>query len=337
MPSNQITVQFQNIAAGLNDGARYTTEGSWQFFVSQSPEEIYENCRTHIDPMIDPILSQDSDVVSFSEVFGTRQRDYIKNKLEWLGYTVEYTNAFEMWSQSVEWEHLYNVIGYKQGKLWTPTVEHYEFRNKRKLEGVIFAMNYLFPVLPYSPNSWNTWKVLSHIGTRIKDILSGATSREEWVQSPEITQAKNIHNRLVNGILDGAISTFEFDEFTLTTWHVHKFNNEVIWKIKASISGKPYMLLWDMNVKKWKEVLTHPPFATPNWESALDSETRTFGFRPGNGIWHRIAMKLSHFQPDVLITRWFDVNRVTTIKSKSDHDGIAATLSIPTVLSSPSL
>jgi hypothetical protein len=102
LQSNQITVQFQNIAAGLNDGARYTTEGSWQFFVSQSPEEIYENIRTHLDPMIDPILSQDSDVVSFSEVFGTKQRDYIKEKLEKLGYTVDCTDAFEMWSQSVE-------------------------------------------------------------------------------------------------------------------------------------------------------------------------------------------------------------------------------------------
>lgn len=60
--------------------------------------------------MIDPILSQDSDVVSFSEVFGIKQRDHIKNKLESLGYAVEYTNAFEMWSQSVEGEHLYNVI-----------------------------------------------------------------------------------------------------------------------------------------------------------------------------------------------------------------------------------
>jgi len=326
MSSNQITVQFQNIAAGLNDGARYTTEWSWQFFVSQSPEEIYENYRTHIDPMIDPILSQDSDVVSFSEVFGTRQRDYIKNKLEWLGYTVEYTNAFEMWSQSVEWEHLYNVIWYKQEKLWTPNVKHHEFRNKRKLEGIVFAMNYLFPVLPYSPNSWNTWKVMSHMSEKVKKILSWNSAEEGSQKSPEIEQAKNIYNRLANGILDGAISTFEFDEFTLATGHVHQFNDEVIWKIQESISDKPYMLLWDMNVKKWKEVLTHPPFSTPDWESALDSETRTFGFRPGNGFGHRIAMELSHFQPDVLITRWFVANRVATVRSKSDHDGIAATL-----------
>ncbi len=67
--------------------------------------------------MIDPILSQDSDVVSFSEVFGTKQRDYIKDKIEKLGYTVDFTDAFEMWSQAIEGEHLYNVIGYKQDRL----------------------------------------------------------------------------------------------------------------------------------------------------------------------------------------------------------------------------
>ncbi len=330
MSANQLTVQFQNIAAWLNDGARYTTEGSWQFFVSQSPEEIYDNFRTHIDPMIDPILSQDSDVVSFSEVFGTKQRDYIKNKLESLGYIVDFTDAFEMWSQSVEGEHLYNVVGYKAEKLWTPRVEHHEFRNKRKLEGVVFAMNYLFPVLPYSPNNGNTGKVLGHVRSRVKNILTWNLSNWETNQSPEIQQARKIYNRLANGILDGAISIFEFDEFILTTGHVHQLNADVVKKIWESISDKPYILLGDMNVKKWEKVLTHPPFATPDWESALDSETRTFGFRPGNGIWNRIAMELSHFQPDVLITRWFTVNRVSTVKSKSDHDGIAATMEIRT-------
>jgi hypothetical protein len=233
-----------------------------------------------------------------------------------------------MWSQSVEWEHLYNVIWYKAEKLWTPEVKHHKFRNKRKLEGIVFAMNYLFPVLPFTPNSGNTKKVLGHMSDRVKNVLSWNVSENESQKSPEIEQAKNIYNRLANGILDGAISTLEFDEFTLATGHVHQFNDEVIRIIDESISGKPYMLLWDMNVKKWEKVLTHPPFATPDWESALDSETRTFGFRPGNGIWHRIAMELSHFQPDVLITRWFTANRVTTVRSKSDHDGIAATLKI---------
>lgn len=328
MKQNQITVQFQNIAAWLNDGARYTTEWSWQFFVSQSPEEIYDNLRTHIDPMIDPILSQDSDIVSFSEIFGIKQRDYIKNKLEKLGYTVHFTDAFEMWSQSVEWEHLYNMVWVKEDKLWKPEVKHHEFRNKRKLEWIAFAMNYLFPVFPYSPSNGNAKKVVTHFAEKVWDTLV-RKSKESWLkESAEIQQAKKIYNRLANGILDGAISILKFEDFTLATGHVHDFNKDVVWAIDTTITEKPYMLLGDMNVKKWEKVLTHPPFATPDWESIIDSETRTFGFRPGWGIWNRIAMELSHFQPDILVVKGMKPLRVSTVRSKSDHDGIAATVEI---------
>lgn len=52
--------------------------------------------------MINPILSNDSDIVSFSEVFGIQQRDHIQERLESMGYSVYSTDAFEMWSQSVE-------------------------------------------------------------------------------------------------------------------------------------------------------------------------------------------------------------------------------------------
>ncbi len=324
-PQNEITVQFQNIAAWLNDGARYSTEWSWQFFVSQSPEEIYDNFRTHIDPMIDPILKQDSDVVSFSEVFGVRQRDYIKAKLEWLGYTVYFTDAFEMWSQMVEGEHLYNMVWIKEDKLWKPEVTHHEFRNKRKIEGVAFAMNYLFPVLPYTPRNNNTQKVLAHVWNRVKDIVNW----ERGIQvktSPEIGKAKAIYNRLANGILDWAITVLDFDWFTFATGHVHKFNYEVVRKLEGSISDKPFMLLWDMNVDEWDIIKTHPPFATPDWKSILDPKTRTFWFRARRWLGNRIATELSHFQPDVLVAKWFDAQRVTTVRSKSDHDGIAATM-----------
>ena len=109
------------------------------------------------------------------------------------------------------------MTGIKEDKLGVPTVKHHEFRNKRKLEGIVFAMNYLFPVLPYTPENTNTKKLFQHIGTRVKNIISGNQEQKEIGESPEIIQAKNIHNRLANGILDGAISTFDFEDFSLST------------------------------------------------------------------------------------------------------------------------
>jgi exonuclease III len=297
MKNQQVTFWFNNIASWLN-GARNSAEGSTQFFVSQSPSEIYDNPQTDIIPMVKPLLEQDSDVLSFSEVFWSKQRDQLTAMLKNQGYTVYVTDAFEMWSQSEAWEHLYNIIGVKEDKIWKPKVEHKEFRNKRKLEGIVISAKYLL-----SDASW------------------------EW-EKTKVQQARNIHRRLATWILDGAISFLEFENFTLVTGHVHKFNEEVRNIIQWRISEKPMILLGDMNVAHGKKILTQPPFNTIDWKSLVHPEQRTFGFVNWLSIKDRITLATAHMQPDVLVVKWIEEAMVRFYQTPSDHNGIGATITI---------
>lgn len=289
--NTEISLQFQNIAAWLN-WARYTAEWSTQFFVSKNPESIYDDPRTNINSMVDPILSHDTDVVSFSEVFGVHQRNALQQKLESRGYTVYCTSAFEMWSQSVEWEHLYNVTGIKSEKLWIRRNQDFTFRNKRPIEWLAISLKYLL-------SHW-LW---------------------EWERG-KVNQAMHLRNRLANGILDGAISIFEFDDFTLATGHVHKFNAEVQKILEDNTTDKPFILLWDMNVSHGKDILTKPPFNWPEWSSFIHPEMRTFWFVAGLGMRDRMTLAMAHMQPDVFIWKGVRPVDIRLIQSPSDHNWI---------------
>ena len=302
--SKEVSLQFQNIATWLKD-ARNTAEGSTQFFLAQTPDAIYTNPRTDISPFVDPLIHQNSDIVSFSEVFGIQQRDELKKKLETQGYTVYITDAFEMWSQSIQEEHLYNVVGIKEKEVWNPKIENRGFHNKRPIAGLVISLQY---------------------------ILSGSTwEATRW----KIEQAIHLRKRLVSGILDGAISVFEFDTFTLATGHIHRYNSEVQDTLsKHAKKDKPFMLLWDMNVWHGKNVLLNRPFNTPDWSSFIHPEQRTFWFVDGLTLRDRFTLATAHMQPDVLIAKWVEPIDIRLIQSPSDHNGIFARVKISTSQSS---
>jgi hypothetical protein len=49
-----------------------------------------------------------------------------------------------MWSQSVDGEHLYNIIGVREDKIGAPNAVHHQgFRNNRKIEGMAISAKYL--------------------------------------------------------------------------------------------------------------------------------------------------------------------------------------------------
>ena len=296
MASNQVKIQFHNIASWMSGDSQYTTDGSNLFFFSKSPDLVYNHPWVNFDNVIDSISSQDDDIISFSEVFGTRQRDYIKNKLEQMGYVVYFTDAFEMWSQSVPWEHLYNITWVREDKLGTPNVDHHQLRNKRKIAGIAIAAKYF-----------------------LSDSLG------EWGKN-KTEQLRYLHNRLSKGILDGAISFLEFDNFTLATGHVHKFNKEVISILEWRITEKSFVLMGDMNVSHWENILLQPPFNTFDWNTLLNPRWRTFtgSFR------NPYIFGVAHIQPDVMIAKWIIWSQAEFIpKSFGDHTTIWAIIDLP--------
>ncbi len=298
MNENTISLGFLNIAAWFN-GARYNAAGSTQFFWSKTPNAVYNNPDTDIWPMVKPFLKDWLDTLSFSEVFGLRQKEELTRMLERYGYTVYATDAFEMWSQSVKWEHLYNVVGIREDRIWSPiTVKHQGFRSERYLSGIAISARYL---------------------------LSDATW--EWERT-KVRQARHLYSRLASGILDGAISIFEFEKSTLATWHVHRFNSKVRDFIQWNISEKPFVLLGDMNVPHGKKILTEPPFNTIDWKNLVHAEERTFGFVDWLDLKDRITLFTAHMQPDVLIVKGIVGAMVRFYQTPSDHNGIWATLTL---------
>ena len=293
------SLQFLNTASWMTN-ARETLAGSTQFFFAQNPEQIYENPYINIGTIVSPLIDRWTDIIAFSEIFGTKQRDVVKKFLEARWYKVFTTSAFEMWSQSVDEEHLYNVIWVKPHlEQWLRDINHKKFHNNRPVSWIGIAWKYLWN----GEGEWDRWRV---------------------------AQALHLHNRLARGILDGAISLLSFDNFTLATWHVHKFNDEVrsvLWK-KIQEERKPFILVWDMNVVHGKDILIQPPFNTPDFRSLLFAGDRTFGLRKGGSPFDRLIHHIVHRQPDVLIARWVNSLATSLIDGPSDHRWIDTKLRV---------
>lgn len=296
MSSKQVKIEFHNIASWITKGSQYNTDGSGLFFFSKSPNEVELHKWINFDFVLNSIFTQDSDFLSFSEVFGIRQRDLLQKALEERGYVVYVTDAFEMWSQSIPWEHLYNITGIMEDKLGSPNVHNYPLKNKRKIEGILVSVKYFF-----------------------SDAFT------EWVKSKS-DQVKHLYKRLANGILDGAISLFEFKDFTVAVWHVHRFNKEVLDILEWNIKENPFILVGDMNVPHTDTILTQPPFNTVDWNSLLNPRWRTFMGSFSNPF----VFGISHVQPDVMIAKWIQEFRSELIpKNFWDHTAIWAILQIP--------
>lgn len=295
LSSKEVKIEFHNIASWISKDSQYNTDGSGLFYFSKSPNEVELHKWINFDFVLSSIITQDADILSFSEVFGVRQRDQLKKVLEERGYIVYFTDAFEMWSQAIPWEHLYNITGIMEDKLGSPNVHDYPLTNRRRIEGVLVSLKYLL-----SDSLW------------------------EWERN-KTAQAKHLYNRLAHWILDGAISIFEFEDFTIAAWHVHNFDKKVLDILEWNIKENPFILVGDMNVPHADTILTQAPFNTIDWNSLLNPRWRTFMGSFSNPF----VFGVSHIQPDVMIAKWIQEFQSELIpKSFWDHTAIWATLRI---------
>lgn len=253
------------------------------FFIESSPENIYNNC--DIEQIITPYLRKWWDIIWFSEVFWIKNLNIVISLLEKYWYNVHYTDAFEMWNQNMQWEHLYNVVWIKKdlNTNWPKIVT--KVYSQRKL-------------------SWIT--------LRLKNLLS-------W----NFVNNSNLYNRLVNWILDGAISSFVVDWINITHLHIH-WDNPIIWNYFLShiSDNAPNVMFWDFNIWNLDSFLLTPPFSWKWYKKFLSDEHKTYSFAKWLSLLPLIR------QPDNVIWNSFTNNLLTTSsESLSDHNWIVSNVS----------
>ena len=72
MSSKQVKIEFHNIASWISKDSQYNTDGSGLFYFSKSPNEVELHKWINFDFVLSSIITQDADILSFSEVFGVR-------------------------------------------------------------------------------------------------------------------------------------------------------------------------------------------------------------------------------------------------------------------------
>lgn len=267
------------------------------FFFSKSPDTIYQ--RAKIQQAVNPIFSIWGDVLGFTEVFWKQQVAYISNLAEQKGYHVIAYPAFEMTSQSEDWEHLYNLIASRE-KIDPNTLSISSFQHPRPDFHKLVSFLEKIPL-------WKKWS------------LNGSF----WYPNDNPHSVQKAHNRLLTGVLDWAIASFKLSNgIEITHGHTHG-----IWLnqyLDSIVSENPHILLLDAN-KHPSFFIRETPIFSRNYRSLIpiNKETQTYMHARG-WFWENIWKKVTLTHPDVAYGN--ELIEQTTYKifeTLSDHHGIS--------------
>lgn len=290
--SEIITATHLNVnmgIAGVRDDVKKAIYATLAFFAEKSVNNLVAN--SDISKIVTPVLDMWGDVLWFSEVYGTQQLQILTELLEQRGYRVFFSDAFEMWSQFEENEHLYNVIGLKHQSLSDVRVHKTPVRQSRKLPAVLFSLLHL---------------------------LRGNEQKDQSF-CEKVGDAKMIYHRLVGWILDGVIKDFCIgDEFVLSHLHVHADNPDLSSYFEGhTYADIPHLMYGDFNIWNLDEFLLQPPFNGIGYKKFLSNEAKTYSYAKG-------MQRLPVFKtPDNVIGNSLMKHISTqTFSSVSDHDGI---------------
>ena len=262
------------------------------FFLENSPEKL--NLHSNIKKIVLPVINNGWDILSFTEVYWTEQLSIVSDLLESRWYKVFTTDAFEMWSQNIEKEHLYNVVGIKSSSLTEKDVYRTQLRNKRKAEWIIISLfNMLKSLKP--DNKWYKDKIYNSI---------------------------QLYNRLSSWIWDWAITSFQItDDFVLSHLHIHADNPSLNEYFKKHIfEHKKQLMLWDFNMWDMNWFLNKWVFKGKWYKSFLSEDTVTYSYAKGIA---KLPWLLK--TPDnVIANDWVKNIKTTTFTSQSDHDWLTS-------------
>ena len=259
------------------------------FFFARTPEAIYST--SNVSSMIDEYLKIWWDVIWFTEVFWKQQRDFVTNSLESRWYKVFVTDAFEMWSQDFEWEHLYNILAIKDNSINSENVKRTYSKNKRPISATICSFTHFLNWLLENGTIW-TWK-------------------------EDIKMAINIYSRLVSWILDWAITEVPCSDLIITHHHVHPDN----WNLKKVYAPHintdfPNVIFWDFNQweQKFDKLLREDPF---NWIYTWFMEEWDITYP--NSKWFEKINPLQSTLDNVAWNQFIENKWTRSIDSNSDH------------------
>lgn len=279
---------------GVRESFKKSIYGTLAFFVEKSVNSLVQN--SNIEKIVSPVLDMWGDVIAFSEVYGTHQLCVLKDLLEKRWYKVFSSDAFDMWSQFENNEHLYNVVWVRHQWLQNISVNETHVRQSRKTPAVIFSLVHLL-----------RW------------------SEKDQTIGEKVSAAKQVYHRLVSGILDGVIRDFKIgEEFVFSHLHVHADNPDLWTYFQNHIHQKvPHIMFWDFNIGNLDEFLLSPPFAGKWYKRLLDDEAITYSFAKWVG-------KLPVFKtPDNVIGNdLLEHISTQTFSSFSDHDGLVTQFKI---------
>lgn len=277
----------------VRDSVKNSVYGTLAFFSENNPENIYNNW--NLKAIVSPILERWWDILWFSEVYGKQNLDILVELLESKWYNVYFVDAFEMWSQNIPWEHLYNVVWIKNEidpKKW-PFIKT-KLLNQRKQAGILISLKNLL-------NSHN------------------------HIEKNRFSQSIDLYKRLANWILDGAITSFEIsDDLVLSHLHIHSDNINIQNNFSSHLqSDKAHVMFWDFNIWDLGSFILEPPFAWIWYKKFLSEEDRTYSF--AKWFWSLPVIK----RPDDVI--WNSkIQNISTISipSLSDHNAIISRIKV---------
>lgn len=290
--SSQSELQFSHLNVNMwitwvRDEIRKSLYGTLAFFTEKLPENIYKN--GDLKSIVNPVLSIWWDVIGFSEVYGKQNLDILIELLEARWYDVYFVDAFEMWSQNIPWEHLYNVVWVKNDVSSSSRgiKIHTQVHNQRKKE----------------------WMLIS-----LKNMLSSKNSTEI---GGKIETSKILYKRLVTGILDWAITSFELSpDFVFTHLHVHADNKNLEKYFLPHLDWETaHMIFWDFNIWDLDSFILKPPFSWIWYKTFLAQEEKTYSYAK----WFS-SLPL-HTKPDNVVWNPKIKNiKTTSLPSLSDHN-----------------
>jgi hypothetical protein len=216
------------------------------------------------------------DIIGFTEVFWKQQVAYISNLAEQRWYHAIAYPAFEMTSQSEEWEHLYNILLSR------------EYINPNN----ICIDNFRHP----RPDFHKLVTFLEKIPLWKKWSLNGTF----WYPTEEANSdsVRNAHKRLLDGVLDGAFMTATLENgISITHGHTHG-----IWLanyLDKQNPNKPHVLLLDAN-KHPSYYPQNAPVFSHNYQSLIpiNKDTRTY-MHAKWWFWENIGKQVSLTHPDI--------------------------------------
>ncbi|MBS9775157.1 hypothetical protein KGV52_00425 [Candidatus Gracilibacteria bacterium] len=213
--SEDLKLLHLNTNMGLNvrDDIRDAVYGTLVFFGGKNPENIYK--KANIENSVNPLVKEGADMIGLTEVFGKQQVEKVREILEGKGYNTYVTPSFDMWSQDIEGEKLYNVEGFAKGTN-EKLIDTTEFYCNREGIGKLIAL---------------------------VNLLSGGKGNKNSV----IEQSKHLQERMKH-IQDGAFTTFQVGDMNLTHGHMHSDNPE-LFKYLAQMLYENQVIFGDFNIR----------------------------------------------------------------------------------------